>query len=106
MAAAIARSARCAPAGFVWLYPTVGELSKARGGADWLPERSEIVSGAQANGLHVIDIAQEPMWNASLYRSDGVHPTVQGTAVLGAILARVIAADAVLRQDCGRARAS
>lgn len=100
MAADLVRSARCRPLGFIWLYPTKAQLAAARAGREWLPERPQVLSVAQKNGLRTIDIARESTWSAALYRADGTHPNVQGNTVLGAILAREIAADESSRRSC------
>ena len=66
------------------------EFLMAKQGREWLPERAQIEMLAEENNLVVVDIASRPEWNASLYRSDGTHPTVEGNAVLGKILAEVV----------------
>jgi lysophospholipase L1-like esterase len=74
----------------VFLYPSKEEYLAARQGKEWLPERSEIESIAASDGLAVIDVAQQPEWNESLYRPDGVHPTVAGNQVLALVLAAAV----------------
>jgi hypothetical protein len=79
-------------AGILWLYPKAAELTEARQGKEWLPERPEIEQLANKYGLTVIDVAAKPEWNRSLYRDDGVHPTVEGNRVLATILSSEILA--------------
>jgi hypothetical protein len=79
--------------GLIWLYPTRAQFDTARRGQDWLPERRLIADIARTNGLRIIDIASDPTWSRTLYRGDGVHPTVEGTKVLGSILADEIGRD-------------
>jgi len=70
----------------IWLYPIKTELEIAKKGGDWLPERKKITSLAADAGITVIDIAASPLWTASLYRADGVHPTAEGNRALAKIL--------------------
>jgi hypothetical protein len=84
---ALAQATSDQHSGLVFLYPNKAEYLNARRGREWLPERSEISSIASTAGLAVIDIAQQPEWNESFYRPDGVHPTAGGNQVLAHILA-------------------
>jgi hypothetical protein len=79
-------SSSATSAGIVFLYPSEAELKIARSGRDWLPERKTIDVIAATHHLHVVDVAAEPSWRASLYR-DGTHPTLEGNRVLTEILA-------------------
>jgi hypothetical protein len=88
--AALARATGKAHSGILFLYPSKAQYLVARQGQKWLPERSEIESVASTAGLTVIDIAQQREWNESLYRADGVHPTVRGNQVLALILANSV----------------
>ena len=88
--AALARASGHPHPGVVFLYPSKQEYLAARQGKEWLPERSEIESIAASDGLAVIDVAQQPEWNESLYRPDGVHPTVAGNQVLALVLAAAV----------------
>ncbi|WP_157096094.1 hypothetical protein [Methylosinus sp. R-45379] len=72
--------------GFIWLYPTAHELTIARSGREWLPERKEIEAVATKEGLRIVDVAKFPQWDTHLY-SDGVHPTNEGNEQLAKILA-------------------
>jgi hypothetical protein len=76
--------------GLIFLYPTRAHYLQAAKGEEWLPERAELFQIAAENGLQIIDIASAPEWNETLYRKDGMHPSVQGNAVLAAILARAM----------------
>jgi len=82
--------------GIIWLYPTKSELSSARDGKEWLPERSLINGIAKAFDLKIIDIAEKKEWTSNYYRSDGVHPTVEGNMILASILGEELAQE--LRQ--------
>ncbi len=73
--------------GLIWFYPRVAELELAQAGKEWLPERRQIEKIANKHGLGVVDVASNIQWNKSLYRDDGVHPTVAGNDVLASILA-------------------
>lgn len=77
-------------AGILFLYPVKTELLLARQEQEWLKERTELERIAQANGLPVVDISKRAEWNESLYREDGVHPTVEGNVALAAILSGAI----------------
>lgn len=72
--------------GIIWLYPTAAQFNEAQSGKEWLPERPKIKEIAEKYGIKIIDIAASPRWNKSLYRADGVHPTVEGNEVLASIL--------------------
>jgi len=72
--------------GLIWLYPTKNELLRARNGGEWLPERELIRGIADKHGLKIVDLADYPAWVPALYRPDGVHPSVEGNAVLAGIL--------------------
>jgi hypothetical protein len=76
--------------GLIFLYPVRSQYLQAAKGEEWLPERAELFQIAAENGLQIIDIAIAPEWNETLYRNDGMHPSVQGNAVLAAILARAM----------------
>jgi hypothetical protein len=89
----LARSIKKPRTGIIWLYPKAAELEEARQGKEWLPERQEIKKLANKYSLKIVDVAAKPEWNESLYRKDGVHPTVEGNRVLAAILS-----DAMLRE--------
>jgi hypothetical protein len=78
--------------GLIWLYPTVPQLEIAKGGGEWLSERHDIETIAERHGMKILDIATAPEWNSSLYRDDGVHPTVEGNRILAAILAKRLVA--------------
>ena len=84
--AEITRSGGRARRGIIWLYPTVAQFEEAKAGEEWLPERLKIEKIANKYGLRIVDISSKPEWNAALYRDDGVHPSVEGTEVLGSIL--------------------
>jgi hypothetical protein len=87
MVASLAHAGGTSHSGLLFLYPKKSELQAAKQGKDWLSERSDIEAIATANGLAVIDVAQQPEWNETLYRPDTVHPTVAGNIVLAKILA-------------------
>jgi hypothetical protein len=76
--------------GLIFIYPTRKELLASRRG-EWLPERDTLNEICRKYGLVMLDVANSPQWNASLYR-DGVHPTVEGNVVLAKIIASSIAA--------------
>jgi len=84
---ALAQATSDGHSGLVFLYPNKSQYLSARRGEEWLPERSEIRNIAEKAGLDEIDIARQPEWNESLYRPDGVHPTVAGNQALAHILA-------------------
>ena len=72
--------------GMLFLYPKKAEYLLSLQGKEWLPERAEIEKIASEDGLKIVDIAQAKAWNETFYREDGVHPTVEGNAVLAKIL--------------------
>jgi hypothetical protein len=76
--------------GILFLYPDRPQYLAAREGQEWLPERAEIERIASASDLAIIDIAHAGEWSESLYKPDGVHPTVAGNEVLAKILAAAI----------------
>jgi len=76
--------------GLLFLYPQRVDYITASQGKEWLPERAEVERIAHENGLAILDISRARDWNESLYRSDNVHPTVQGNVVLAKILAAAI----------------
>jgi hypothetical protein len=84
---ALKYSAKRTHPGIIWFYPDVTQLGKARRGKEWLPERPTIERLAAKYRLRTVDIAASSKWNESLYRADGVHPTVEGNGVLAGILA-------------------
>jgi lysophospholipase L1-like esterase len=88
--AKLSQATRSAKPGLFFLYPKKAEFELAQQGREWLPERAELERIAKANGLVIVDITKQPSWNGTLYREDGVHPTVQGNAVLAAILSGAI----------------
>ena len=75
--------------GVLLLYPTAAQLAHARGGAEWLAERADLVRVANGHGVVVIDLAATHWWEHSHYR-DGVHPTVEGNQVLARILVEAL----------------
>ncbi len=77
------------PAGLVFLYPDQRQLAAARRGEAWLPERPGVTRIAMANGLALIDIADDARWTETMYR-DGVHPTKEGNGVLALILEEAV----------------
>ena len=90
---AFARPGRGVYEGIIWLYPVAAEVDEARQGKEWLPERGKIEELAKKHGLRIVDIAARPEWNTSLYRVDGVHPSVEGIGVLATILAEEFSKD-------------
>jgi len=74
------------PAGLIFLYPDKAQLLTARSGAKWLPDKEFLQRICAAHGVILVDIADDPQWDPSLYR-DGVHPSAKGNAVLARILA-------------------
>lgn len=76
--------------GIIFLYPTRAELVMALQGKEWLPERPELMRIAHDYGLKIVDISLAKEWNATLYRNDGVHPTVEGNIALARILAEAV----------------
>jgi lysophospholipase L1-like esterase len=87
MITSLSHATGSSPANIIWLYPKEFEYLEAKNGKEWLSDRAEIDSIAAAAGVTVVDIANQPEWNETLYRADGVHPTVEGNAVLANILA-------------------
>lgn len=79
--------------GIIWLFPSAEQLVEARNHREWLPERAQISRIAAENGLRIVDISTFGEWDRGLYRADGVHPTVEGNAVLASILSSEIARD-------------
>jgi hypothetical protein len=77
------------PAGVIFLYPDLQQLEMARAGKEWLPDRAEVQRLAARHGVMLIDLAAMPQWKAGLYK-DGVHPSVEGNAVMATILANEI----------------
>jgi hypothetical protein len=84
---ALTRSGNRGHNGIIWLYPVATQVEEAKRGEEWLPERGQIKEVADKHGLRIVDIAAKVQWNKSLYRADGVHPTVEGVIVLASILA-------------------
>jgi hypothetical protein len=91
--AALTHGGHRAHGGLIWLYPVAARVDEARRGMEWLPERRQIEEIAAKYGLRIVDIAAKPEWNKSLYRGDGVHPTVEGVHVLASILAEEFSKD-------------
>jgi hypothetical protein len=77
-------------ANVIFLYPKKSEYVEAKKGKQWLPDRTEIERIAGAAGVTVVDIAEQPEWNETLYRADAVHPTAEGNAVIAKILADTV----------------
>jgi len=77
------------PAGVIFLYPDLNQLEMARAGKEWLPDRAEVQRVAARHGVVLIDLAAMPQWKPALYK-DGVHPSVEGNAVMATILASEI----------------
>jgi lysophospholipase L1-like esterase len=75
--------------GILFLYPGKDEYIGSKNGADYVPDRKELQRIAENYGLKIVDIAQRPEWNLSLYR-EGTHPTVEGNNVLADILAKSV----------------
>jgi hypothetical protein len=84
--AAMARASGLKRPGLLFLYPELKSLRQARNSVEWLPERKEIENLCREFNLDLVDVAQDPRWNESLYR-DGTHPSPQGNVVLAHILA-------------------
>jgi hypothetical protein len=68
--------------GIIFLYPTKAELLVGLQGKEWLSEREELEHIARDYNLKLVDISRAKEWNETLYREDGVHPTVQGNIIL------------------------
>lgn len=75
--------------GILFLYPGKDEYIGSKNGTDYVPDRKELQRIAASYGLKIVDIAQRPEWNLSLYNG-GVHPTVEGNNVLADILAKSV----------------
>ena len=86
MVARLSRSADRGAPGILLIYPTQRDLLAARRGELWLPELGEVQRVAAAYGLRILDLSASPRWRPEYYR-DGVHPTVEGNAVLAQLLA-------------------
>lgn len=89
MVAQLVASGRRRRGGVIFLYPDQRQLVSARRGQAWLPERDRISRIAVANGLGIVDIANEPRWTEAMYR-DGVHPTEEGNRMLALILEEAV----------------
>jgi hypothetical protein len=83
--AALARASGRRTPGVLLLYPTLEQLSAARRGVEWLPERTDLERVAAAHGVWIVDLTRFPEWTDRLYK-DGIHPTANGNAVLARIL--------------------
>jgi hypothetical protein len=75
--------------GVLFLYPTQPQLRAARLGHEWLPEYPELERLSHKYGLKIINVSKYPEWTEAQHR-DGVHPTVQGNAILAKILSAAI----------------
>jgi len=71
------------------LCPDLQQLEMARAGKEWLPDRAEVQRVAARHGVVLIDLAAMPQWKPALYK-DGVHPSIEGNAVMATILANEI----------------
>ncbi len=79
--------------GILLLYPTQADLAQARRGAEWLPDRGEFERIAGRYGLQVVDLATQPGWDETLYRSsDHTHPTPAGNVVLAHVISAAVRA--------------
>jgi len=90
MVSALAGNSRQRTHGIIFLYPSKAEYRIAKQGGDWLQNREELEKIGQKYNIKLIDIARESDWNESLYRQDGVHPTVEGNSVLAHVLSNSI----------------
>lgn len=88
--ASLSRATGAKHPGIMFLYPGKAQYLQARQGRIWLPERADVVKIAVENGMEVVDVAEQPEWNETLYRPDGTHPTVEGNVVLAKILSAAI----------------
>jgi len=88
--AALSRSGKLKTHGVFFFYPVKEEYLLSLKGAEWLPERPQLQQVANEYGIKIIDIAQAKEWNETLYRDDGVHPSVQGYIVLSGILTKAV----------------
>jgi hypothetical protein len=77
-------------AGILFLYPTKNDYLTAKQGHEWLADRPELERIARLDNLMLVDITRSDNWNETMYRGDGVHPTVQGNVVLAHILTAAI----------------
>lgn len=85
--AALSKAAKSKEHGLIFFYPKKAEYLSALQGRDWLPERLELERIAHEAGSRILDISRTKEWNETLYKRDGIHPTVQGNAVLAKVLA-------------------
>jgi hypothetical protein len=87
---ALCRPSHQAIPGVLLLYPRQAELALARQGLEWFPDRQPLERIASQYGLRVVDLTQQPGWDDSKYRGDGTHPSVEGNAFLGHLIATVV----------------
>jgi hypothetical protein len=75
--------------GVLVFYPREADLTSARHGIEWLPERPELERVAAKYGMRILDLSRRHEWNSSQYR-DGTHPTVEGNRLLAHIVADTV----------------
>jgi len=86
MIAKLSKATRRAVPGVLVLYPGETDLTAARRGNEWIPERLELERIAAKYGVRILDLTKRHEWNSTLYR-DGTHPTVEGNRLLADIVA-------------------
>jgi hypothetical protein len=89
MIARLSEAASRPVAGILVLYPGEADLTAARRGNEWLPERAELERIAETYGLRILDLSKRHEWNSAQYR-DGTHPTVEGNRLLANIIASTV----------------
>jgi hypothetical protein len=75
--------------GILVFYPREAELTAARRGSEWLPERPQLDRIAAKYGIHILDLSKCIEWNSPQY-SDATHPTVQGNRLLAHMIADTV----------------
>jgi len=75
--------------GMLFFYPGRDEYMAFKRGVDYVPDRLALQAIAATYRLKIVDVAQRPEWNLSLYK-EGTHPTVEGNKVLAEILASAV----------------
>jgi hypothetical protein len=75
--------------GVLVFYPGEADLTAARRGNEWLPERPELERIGAKYGMRILDLSKRHEWNSTQYR-DGTHPTVEGNRLLAHIVADTV----------------
>lgn len=71
----------------IFMYPTRHDLSP---GSSWHMSVAAIHEICHTYVVRCLDLGRDKRWTDTLYRDDGVHPTVEGNKVLAEILASAL----------------